>query len=74
MAQDLNRSGAVGDASKATADAGANILDAAAQSLVDLIAEIGAFDLKAFAEESSEPWCFYGAVLTRSTSGTIKTV
>ena len=53
MAQDLNRSGAVGDASKATADAGANILDAAAQSLVDLIAEIGAFDLKAFAEGSS---------------------
>ena len=52
MAQDLNRSGAVGDASKATADAGAKILDAAAQSLVDLIAEIGAFDLKAFAEES----------------------
>ena len=52
MAQDLNRSGAVGDASKATADAGANILDAAAQSLVDLIAEIGAFDLKAFAEDS----------------------
>lgn len=50
MAQDLNGSGAVGDASRATAEAGAAIVDAAAQSLVDLIAEVHAFDLTALAE------------------------
>ena len=47
-----DRPGLVAALSQALYTQGANILDAAAQSLVDLIAEIGAFDLKAFAEES----------------------
>lgn len=51
MAQDLNPSGAVGDASRATAEMGREIVQAAAQALVELIGEVSSFDLSALAEE-----------------------
>ena len=51
MAQDLNSSGAVGDPSRATAEAGKEIVQAASANLIELIGEIGSFDLSALSDE-----------------------
>jgi len=51
MAQDLNASGAVGDAAAATAEAGAEILDLAVSNLIELIGEVAAFDLSALSDD-----------------------
>jgi len=53
MAQDLNSSGAVGDASRASAEIGQAVVDAAARGLLDLIAEAIAFDLGSLADRSA---------------------
>jgi creatinine amidohydrolase len=45
MTQDLHPSGAVGDASLATAEKGEAALDYGARAFVDLLAEVGRFDL-----------------------------
>jgi creatinine amidohydrolase len=47
MTQDLHPSGAVGDASRATAEKGEAALDHAAKAFVELLREIDRFDLKA---------------------------
>lgn len=51
MAQDLNSSGAVGDPSRATADAGKEIVQAASANLIELIGETASFDLSALSDE-----------------------
>ena len=51
MAQDLNPAGAVGDATAATAEAGAEIVAATAANVIDLLREMIAFDLDALSDE-----------------------
>lgn len=48
QAQDLNPAGAVGDAAGATAEAGAALLDHAAQRLATLLQQVSAFDVDAW--------------------------
>jgi creatinine amidohydrolase len=45
MTQDLHPSGAVGDASRATADKGAASLDHGARGFIELLREVDRFDL-----------------------------
>jgi creatinine amidohydrolase len=45
MTQDLNASGGVGDASLATAEKGAAVLDHGARGFIELLREIDRFDL-----------------------------
>lgn len=53
MAQDLNPSGAVGDPSQATAEAGKAIVQAASANLIELIGETASFDLSALSDEGA---------------------
>ncbi|MEE2688103.1 MAG: creatininase family protein [Pseudomonadota bacterium] len=53
MAQDLNSSGAVGDASLASAEIGQAIVTSAARSLLELVEEAIAFDLGSLADRSA---------------------
>jgi creatinine amidohydrolase len=53
MAQDLNPAGAVGDPSRATAEAGKAIIQAASANLIELIGEVTSFDLSALSDEGS---------------------
>jgi creatinine amidohydrolase len=49
QAEDLHRSGAVGDATEASADKGRRLLDHGAQAFCELLAEVDQFDLAALA-------------------------
>ena len=50
MAQDLNSSGAIGDAASATAEIGAKILELAVSNLIELIGELAIFDLSTLSD------------------------
>ncbi|WP_439577643.1 creatininase family protein [Elioraea sp.] len=52
QAQDLNASGAVGNAASATAELGAAVLSRAAEAVARLVAEIAAIDVDAWLKES----------------------
>lgn len=51
MAQDLNASGAVGNAASATAEAGEKILGLAVDNLIELIGELATFDLSTLSND-----------------------
>jgi creatinine amidohydrolase len=53
QAQDLNASGAVGNAAAATAELGAAVLARAAQAVARLVAEIAAIDVEAWLKEDT---------------------
>lgn len=52
MAQDLNSSGAIGDAASATAEIGAKILELAVSNLIELIGELAIFDLSTLSDDN----------------------
>ena len=64
LAQDLNSSGATGDASAATAEKGEACLAHAAAALVDLLREVDAFDAECFFN-GGEPGRYCGTSLRR---------
>jgi creatinine amidohydrolase len=55
QAQDLNPAGAVGDAARATPEAGAALLDHAARRLAVLLQEVAAFDVEAWLKTETSP-------------------